>query len=411
MSAVSAESGILDAPLRIPRWPSEAPLRVLVALVAAGLWVVLALSIFGIVYAAILGVVLLVAQLAFVAHLRGSAVRLGPEQMPDLYARVETLSRRIGLARVPDAYVMQAGGALNAFATQFLRTNFIVLFTELLDACGDNAEARDFIVAHELGHLHAGHLRWRWLLLPGLAFPFLGTAYSRACEYTCDRYGRAASENGERALDGLCILAAGGREGPRVNRRALVAQRADLDNVAMKIGQWMSTHPPIAHRLAALEPHLGDGTRAGRGAAMGAFLVVTACLLLPVLAGVYFFSQWWPGFQAAIAQQQLQQTQMASAADPLQAEVDAGILGLANAAEAARAEGSGLPAQIDALYDAWSSHNPGEAPPLDPHSGSRFGYRVEGEHYVIWTTGPDPKDPSDDRYFSSAEHGKPPGVP
>ena len=236
---------------RADRWPSERPLRVLVWLAAVGLWIALAVSLVGIAYAVFLGIFFFIAHIMFITHLRGNAVRLSPDQMPELYERVAALSGRIGLRKVPDAYVVQAGGALNALATKFLRSNFIVLYSDLLEACGDNTDARDFIIAHELGHLHAGHLRLRWLLLPGLFIPFLGTAYSRACEYTCDRYGFATSTDTERALDGLCILAAGGSHGPRVNRRSLVAQRSDLNTIWMKIGHWLSTHPPIAHRLAA----------------------------------------------------------------------------------------------------------------------------------------------------------------
>jgi hypothetical protein len=81
----------------------------------------------------------------------------------------------------PAASLMLAGGSLNALATRFLGSDFIVLFSDLLEACGDNAAARDFIIAHELGHLRAGHLRWRRLLAPGMVVPFLGSAYSRAC--------------------------------------------------------------------------------------------------------------------------------------------------------------------------------------------------------------------------------------
>lgn len=404
MSAATAEPSF-----RVTRWPSERPLRVLIAIVAIAIWILLSFSVIGIIYVALIGFFLLIAQIAFVAHLRGSAVRLGPEQMPELHERVTRLSQRIGLARVPDAYVMQAGGTLNAFATKFFRTNFIVLFSELLDACGENDAARDFIVAHELGHLHAGHLRWRWLLLPGIAFPFLGTAYSRACEYTCDRYGQAANANDERALDGLCILAAGGREGPRVNRRALVAQRQDLDRVLMKIGQWLSTHPPIALRLLALAPNLGESIRLGSRATIGALLTVMAVVVLPMLIGGVAIERWWPQFQAAM-QQQAQQQNAAGTIDPQQIEVEAGILALARAAQVARDDRQALPPNLEVLYAEWASRHPGESPPLDPFTGARYGYRVEGVNFVIWTSGPDPNDQSDDIYFSSVEHTIPPEI-
>lgn len=250
-----------SAPIRIEPWPSERGLAAVVWIVALSTWLFLAFSLGGILYALLIGAFFFVAQLLFIARVRGSAVRVSPEQLPELYECVRELSARIGLDRAPDAYVMQSGGVLNALATRCLGSNLIVLYSDLLDACGENVPARDFIVAHELGHVHAGHLRWSWLLFPALAMPFLGHAYSRAREYTCDRYGIAASDDRERALDGLCVLAAGGAQARRVNRRALAAQRYDLEPAWMKLASWLFTHPSIAHRLAALDPASRAPTR------------------------------------------------------------------------------------------------------------------------------------------------------
>lgn len=47
------------------------------------------------------------------------------------------------------------------------------------------------MIAHEVGHLAAGHLKWNAFLSPFLFVPLLGTAYSRAREYTSDRCGLA----------------------------------------------------------------------------------------------------------------------------------------------------------------------------------------------------------------------------
>jgi len=396
-----AEAGVnVASSLRVDRWSSERRLRVFVWLAAIALWSALAVSLVGIAYVAFLGVFFFVAHIAFITHLRGNAVRLGPDQMPELHDRVVALAERVGLAKAPEAYIVQAGGTLNALATRFLRSNFIVLYSDLLEACGDNADARDFIIAHELGHLHAGHLRLRWLILPGLFIPFLGTGYSRACEYTCDRYGLAASNDAERALDGLCILAAGGKQGPKVNRRALVAQRSDLNTVWMKIGHWLSTHPPIAHRLAALQPSLADGRLGGMRAAVGAVTVLVLTVLIPVAATFGFVQEFWPQFQAAMERQGQTEAVPDEAVDA-RARAEAGILSLVEAVETHRAGAAGPPATVEQLYETWSALHPRESAPLDPYHGVPFGYRVENGEYIIWTPGPDPADNSDDLYYSS----------
>jgi Zn-dependent protease with chaperone function len=260
----------------------EAPLRALLLIIGIALWIVFILSVVGLVYGIILGLFIFFAHMSLIAHLRGSSIKLGPNQMPELHGRVVELSRRIGLEKVPDVYLRQSGGLLNAFATRFGRAKFVVLFSELVYACGDNVNALDFIIAHELGHLHRGHLNLRWLVGPALFIPFLGSAYSRACEYTCDRYGFQASNDPNRSLDGLCILAAGPQFAPAVNRKAFAAQDHDLNTAFMKLGEWFASHPPLALRLAALVPNLQPARVSSVTASLGALAIASLIVIVPV---------------------------------------------------------------------------------------------------------------------------------
>ncbi|MDB5972159.1 MAG: peptidase [Hydrocarboniphaga sp.] len=66
------------------------------------------------------------AHSAFISYLRGSAVKLSPEQLPDLYARVQAASRKLGLAKTPISYLLHADGMFNALATRFLVPNCII---------------------------------------------------------------------------------------------------------------------------------------------------------------------------------------------------------------------------------------------------------------------------------------------
>jgi hypothetical protein len=346
-----------------------------------------------------------VAHVGFVAHLRGSAVRLGPEQMPELNARVESIARRFGM-EPPAAYLMQSGGALNAMATRFFRSRFIVLYSDLLEACGDNEDARDFIVAHELGHLKAGHLTGRWFLMPGLLVPFLGTAWSRACEYTCDRYGRAGAADPVKALDGLVVLAAGGRYAPRIDRRRLAAQQPDLDTFWMAIGRWLSTHPPIAARLAALDPALAAPRPRRAGVVLAAAVVIALLVVIPVGAGAgmwAFLNRVKTMAKAAIEAAEPGRSASPSSVVGISGIAESRVLSLADVAEDVRQDEGAPPADIDALYQAWSKAHPGEPEPLDPYDGRRLGYRLDGDEYVIWSIGPDPKDPEDDITYDSSE--------
>jgi Zn-dependent protease with chaperone function len=279
------------ASIHVAPYTSEVPLRILLMVVGIVLWTVFVVSVIGLVYGIILGLFFFFAHLFLIAHVRGSSIKLGPQQMPGLYNRVVDIAHRIGMKRVPDVYLQQSGGILNAFATRFGRRRFVVLFSDLVKACGENLDALDFIIAHELGHIHRGHLNWRWLLAPAMFIPFLGTAYSRACEYTCDRYGFQAPADPRRSLDGLCILAAGPQFVSFVNKQAFVAQRDDLNSAFMKLATWFSTHPPLARRVAALSPDLAPQARSSVLATLVALLMAFVLFAAPVAGGVWIFKQ------------------------------------------------------------------------------------------------------------------------
>lgn len=240
----------------VPRWHTEMPYFTLALIVALPIWALLVFSIVGVIYAAMFAAFFLFTHALFVGHVRANGVRLGPDQMPALYDRVCAIAEEQGLDVVPDAYLMQAGGLLNAFATKFLGRRMIVLYSELLEACGSDTAARDMIIGHELGHIRAGHLTWNWLIAPGLIVPFLGGALSRAREYTCDRYGLAAAGHQHGAELGLTILAVGGRLAKHVNRQAFLDQKEELRGFWMWIAQLMSTHPPLMTRIAAIEQYV-----------------------------------------------------------------------------------------------------------------------------------------------------------
>jgi hypothetical protein len=222
--------------------------------------------------------------------------------------------------------------------------------------------------------------------------PFLGHAYSRVREYTCDRYGMAASTDREHALDGLCILAAGKEHGPRVNRRALVGQRRDLETVWMKLGSWLFTHPSIAHRLAALEPSLGEARIRSPLALAGALGLVALFVGIPVasfMAVATGIAKLGSRIQQASATPQ--ETQ------PAADVAEAGLRSLWQAADAYQTRHHALPPDADALYFHWYELNPGEDEPRDPYNGERFGYLLlQGQRYLLWSTGPDVKGEEDD---------------
>lgn len=189
----------------------------------------------------------------FIGHIRGNAVRLSPRQFPDLYELAAKHSATLGIA-TPDIYLMQAGGVLNAFATRFLRRHFVVLYSDVMElALGKGEAALGFVLAHELGHVQRKHLKRRWLLYPSMFVPFLRSAYSRACEYTCDRIGSFCEPGGAR--DGLLVLAAGKHLYLDVDATEYMRQIETERGFWVWYAEIISSHPNLPKRLAAVEPY------------------------------------------------------------------------------------------------------------------------------------------------------------
>jgi len=264
-------------------------------------WLLLIVGTFGLALAYLLvGFVFYVfAHSAFISWLRGNAVLLSHAQLPDLRARFEACCTRLGLEEMPEAYLMQGGGALNAFATRFLGRNYVVLLSDIVDAMDEHPDGVNFYFGHELGHIRRHHLTGNLLRAPVLWLPLIGAAYSRAKESTCDRHGRACCASPESAARALVALAAGARRWRQVDLPAYAGQ------AALTTGFWMSFHElingypwmtkrtarvldpaaavprrnPLAWLLALFVPYAG---RAGGG--FGGVIVVVA--VIGVLAAV-----------------------------------------------------------------------------------------------------------------------------
>lgn len=206
------------------------------------------------VYLIILYIVVFSLALVFrfgllIGYIRGNAVKVSAFQFPDIYEVVNKQSSQLGLYRVPDVYILQYGGLLNAFATRFLGSNYIVLFSEIVEsAYEEDKKMLDFIIAHELGHIKRKHISKKMFLFPGSIIPFLGLAYSRACEYTCDNIAYSLCPEGAR--NGMLLLASGRQLFKKVNADEFIKQRETDGGFWFWFSEKVSTHPHIVKRVA-----------------------------------------------------------------------------------------------------------------------------------------------------------------
>lgn len=189
----------------------------------------------------------------FIGYIKGNAIKVGHKQFSDVFEILKKHSQALGLKKVPDMYILQGNGVLNAFATRFSGKNFVVLYSNIFEiAYEEGKDAISFIIGHELGHIKRNHVSIvkSIFLLPAKLIPFLNFAYSRACEYTCDMIGYNLSAKG--AINGILILAVGKKLYKNINVSELINNVPDEPGFAFWAAEIFSTHPHAVNRIAEL---------------------------------------------------------------------------------------------------------------------------------------------------------------
>lgn len=218
-------------------------------------WLVLIVGTIGIAlfYMLMFYVMYLFAQSALISHLKGNAIKVSVEQFPDIYQAHVQCCKKLEMNTQPDIYLLNGGGILNAFATHFLGRNFVVLYSNIVDAMESHPDAINFYLGHELGHIKRKHIKWGAFLAPASILPLLGSAYSRAHEYTCDMHGRACCDNPESALFGLVALAAGDKRWKQVNMNEYLTQANQSSGFWMSFHELTADYPWLVKRAARIQ--------------------------------------------------------------------------------------------------------------------------------------------------------------
>lgn len=236
----------------------EKPLFVISAVISTIFWLLITVGTLGVAlfYLLLFFLLYLFTQSALISYLKGTAVKISEDQFPDLYQSVASCAQTLQLAPYPEAYLLHGNGLFNAFATRFLGRNFIVLYSDVVDALEPYPDAMNFYIGHEFGHIQRKHLKWAPFLAPSSVLPLLGTAYSRAREYTCDQFGLACCASSEGAVRGLSALAAGHNRWRKMNIPQYLRQGHETGGFWMSFHELTADYPWLVKRVArvAAEP-------------------------------------------------------------------------------------------------------------------------------------------------------------
>ena len=217
-------------------------------------YVILTFSIIGIMIILALMLVSTFFHALSMASIRRNGVRLSEKQFPEIYQKAVKLAQDMEIEKMPAIYVMESMGMLNAFATRLFGKNMVVVYSEIFDLIDDNREDEVlFVLAHEFAHIKRRHVLVHVLILPAMFVPFLGEAYLRACEYTCDRYAAYYVGNLNAAKDAFSLLAIGKKLSIKMNKEAYVEQISEESGFFAWLSEKLSTHPHLPKRINALD--------------------------------------------------------------------------------------------------------------------------------------------------------------
>lgn len=187
-----------------------------------------------------------------VAYLRGNAVEIGPNQHPDLHARLKATCKRLRIEEPPVAYLFQNPEIPDCFSVRFWRKRFLALNGEVIGTLTERQGAIDFVMGYELGRIIDRRSRWLPFIFPALVLPLIGPAYARARVYTYDRYGIAACKVKVDAAFALAVMASGSRRWKALNVAQFASQSSLSGGFWMSLDELNSTVPWLAKRLAHL---------------------------------------------------------------------------------------------------------------------------------------------------------------
>ena len=185
---------------------------------------------------------------------RQTSTPINATTFPELHQLSVEAAKRLEM-HLPPIYLMEVE-AINAHALVFMSEGSVVLYRGLVNRMTP-AELQ-FIIGHELAHIKCGHTSWLALThstssaMAGrslyLIFHLLFRAWSRRCEFTCDRGGLLACANPQVAARTLARL-----EVPDpVQAESFVEQVSTSRAAASSLEDLAATHPRTGKRIRAV---------------------------------------------------------------------------------------------------------------------------------------------------------------
>lgn len=195
------------------------------------------------------------------AYYRSMSLRITERNFPEVYALIDSYSKRLGI-RTPKAYVMQQSGVLNAFSTFIFRKQWIMIHAELFEVAyreHKDMDALGFVIAHELAHIYYGHstLHYNIPFWFSRIIPLFSDIASRTREYSCDRLAQRLTGND--GIEAMLALVVDRHLYKMVDKEDYIEQMREQRGFFIWIVNLFADHPVMCRRILALEEGRGSG--------------------------------------------------------------------------------------------------------------------------------------------------------
>ncbi|MCM1988766.1 M48 family metallopeptidase [Oceanirhabdus seepicola] len=189
------------------------------------------------------------------AKSRATSIQITEKQFPEVYQVIKNFSDKLEMGYVPEAYVVQAGGVINAFATAFFSRKYISINSDIFELCyleHKDLDTLAFVIGHELTHLKRKHATMGMVIVEIFAsmIPIWGSTQSRVKEYTCDRHAAWLCPEG---VDGLIVLSAGKHLYKQVNIDEYLETSKNCKGIFCWVHNLTASHPIMPKRIKAIQ--------------------------------------------------------------------------------------------------------------------------------------------------------------
>lgn len=247
------------------RHPKETAYGIIAMIFGGLVWAGLVIGTFGLflLFLIPVAIVFFIAERFMRAALFGNSVLVTEKQFPDVHSIVQGCTKDYGLIAPPTVFVVNSAGTTNALAIKFLKKQYVLLYSETVDlmaASGDAGKLK-MIIGHELAHHAAGHVNFfkNLLLKPAFFVPFLGAAYSRACELSADRISSAWVGDEKSCKGALVDMACGSDKlSAGINLDAFKEQEALVPPIIGFLHELFATHPRMTRRVIEIERYFAS---------------------------------------------------------------------------------------------------------------------------------------------------------